>query len=167
MTSSEKFLEEIEADQAKTGRKFPYIRILRQPISLKMDGLGSYIERMRGLKGVIGKDSILMNKSIPISLQYQIEILSRDNISAETMLVESIFFLIENPILSITLPGMNKSVDFPLLIKELDDVTELSEFSEKGKVYRYILVCEVQEARIFAQSELNYIKKAEIAIKEV
>lgn len=168
MSNSEKFLEDIEVDQSKTKRKFPYIRLMRQPITFKDDGLGSLVERLRGIKGVPGRGNIMtMTKSIPINLQYQIEVLSRDNISAEGLLVDLIFFLVENPILSIKLGNVEKPIDFPILLKELEDVTELSEFSEKGKLYRYILVCEIQEARIFAQSEVKYISKPEIIIKEV
>lgn len=91
-------------------------------------------------------NAILTNYELTFDIEYQIDVWSDRRSECDDLFSELLLFLLREPNINITDINTNITYDFPLQITETNTSVELSEFSEKGNLYRQVITIKVPNA---------------------
>ena len=91
-----------------------------------------------------------MTKAISMDISYQIDIWANTRVECDQIYEELLFYMQLEPNLSIEIPTQGQQ-DFALALTDVDMATEVTSFAEQGRLYRYTLTYELQDANIFLQ----------------
>lgn len=112
---------------------------------------------------VIKEEEPLLEKTLPINPQYQIDIVSDRRVEVDGIWRELVMFLYTNPLLEVEFGGKTPFVEsFPLKIMDTDNTTDIEDFSNTGRIYRQTLTVEIPQAQLFFLDSADLIKNIPI-----
>lgn len=94
-------------------------------------------------------------QTLPVILNYNIDIWARERFVLDQMISELVFYLTEEPNLYIPVTDVDCPYIFTMRITGNEDNTDITEFDERQKLYRMTLLVEVPEARLFRERPEN------------
>ena len=99
--------------------------------------------------------------SIPVSLNYQLDIWAGTDIDRDDLLKELLYFLILYPDIYIEYEG--QKFEFPTIVGSPDDITDISGFEVTGDLYRISIPLEVPDARLLFNQDTKLCKYIDIS----
>ena len=90
---------------------------------------------------------------IPVELQYNLEIYTKDYEEGDEYLRNYLFKLINNPVIKINIPYNNANIEHIANIRVLDTVSDTSSISERlfpGQFTKWTIQLEIQDAFLFS-----------------
>ena len=120
-------------------------------------------DRGRSCSKVIG-DSRLINYEVSFNLEYQIDIWSDRRSECDDLFTELLLFFMQEASLSIYDPNEEINYTFPIQITETNTNVELSEFNEKGNLYRQVITLTIPNATVFFPKKRNVAKVRELKV---
>lgn len=106
----------------------------------------------------------LLTQSLPMDVVYQIDIWSVERVHADSIYSELLFYLIDQPNLSIDLPNLCRE-DFAMTITDTQSEIDMESFKDRGRLYRNTITLE-GTVRVYRQQELD-IKTVEFSLDEL
>lgn len=125
--------------------KLPLIGLWRIENTLETDRR-NYAEFKRGFRHDVVNNEIIRIKSINLPLTYQLDIIAGSHKDCDDLLVDTILYLTENPIITFNRNGI--SFSFQVDLMDLSISTDYGSFSEAGSLYNQTLTVMVPESRI-------------------
>lgn len=157
----EQLVEKVEGITVKENKKskYPCIRVRRIPknwLSKSPDSSSRVHKQVLKVQGLDFKE-----RGISIDIEYEIEVISTDIKTAEDLLTSLMFFILDKPNVEVEFGEGNKRI-CPLIIKDIEEVTELSDFSDKGELRRYIVLCGMDNVSLVKQEEVKLILTSDV-----
>lgn len=100
--------------------------------------------------------------TMQIPLNYQIDIWATSDIDRDDLFTELMYFLTLYP--NVTIEYQGRQYTFPIHLEAADDVTDISNFSESGALYRISIPCRLPDARLFFYKDAKAVKQVDIAL---
>lgn len=145
--------------------KLPLISIYREDFNIKPARF-NIGQRMRG-SSIVSKteddSEIKAIQDIPLDISYQIDIWTRRKEDIDIIVPEVVFWLVDNPNISIDVDGIDHEIEFPLVLDEdVSDNTDIMSFENKGRIFRITLSANITDARIFAFKDVKTVLTTDI-----
>ena len=74
---------------------------------------------------------------------------------------------IVNPTLYLTLEEFEEPVRFSLRVEDTQNNTDISDFSSRGRIYRYTMNCVIDDARMFFKETDKIVKTVPVTIDTI
>ncbi|AMM44840.1 hypothetical protein SP15_041 [Bacillus phage SP-15] len=147
--------------------KLPAISIYRSQTSIATQ-ISSFPDLNRGRRlnyHTDAKADVYNARSIPMRLEYTVEFWSKEKRVLNELTEQIVFWLFRKPELTIKVPMSAEAQDFTIQVSEdIVDNTELSEFGDKGRLYRSTLTLIIDSARIFNVYEKKTVLLVDVDI---
>ncbi len=102
--------------------------------------------------------SITKLQSLPIRMDYQIDVTDNNRTRINGIVKELLFWLYREPILTIKDPYTENNFDFNLLIEGgIQDTSDLMSFADRGRIYRNTFNLNIANARLFMSSNTKTV----------
>ena len=103
-------------------------------------------------------DKYRLSQTIPVNINYQIDIWAQLRTIADDIFRELVFYLMHFPNLYVDIPSSDNPVVFSLQLTDVDNSTDY-EFDDTNTIHRYTLTYEVPHAQIFMEPKpVPYVK---------
>lgn len=144
--------------------KLPLISFYRtnNPVNTEMFGNDSLNRRGRF---VIPLESSV--KVLPINIFYQIDIWSDRREEVDDIWRELIQFFLEEPEIDVQFEGLGEYESFPLKIVDTDNTSDITAFSDRGRLYRQTINMEVPQAKLLFLEGKNLVKSIPIRMVDL
>lgn len=97
-------------------------------------------------------------RSVPVTIQYQLDLWAQSQVVLDQMIQEVIFWLVGNPIVKVEVPSVGYQVDFSIMLEDdIVDNTDIQSFEEGGRIYRKTLSLMTQSARLFSFHDIKTV----------
>lgn len=150
-----------DKNQGNGNIQLPLIGIWRIENTLDSD-TSKFVEFNQGKRmGESFQDTSIMQmiKGINIPLTYQFDILASNLKDCDDLLVDTIVYLKENPIIQFNKHDID--FDFAVQLMDLSISTDFGSFSETGVIHSHTLTIQVPEARIIYSKDKKVFKEIE------
>lgn len=153
----------------------PFIGIYRLPdLNINLDIYNDSFIR-RGYHGKTTDSNIeFPNQTVamyglPVTLQYQIDVYAQKRDVCDGITTELMIFLKQNPYVNVQIMDMGEVCqEFNFDLEEsVVDNTEISEFSENGRLYRLTLTSNITDAVIYKIDRYNKVDKIYITFHDM
>ena len=126
--------------------------------------LGAYETDSATKKGRFDPHLSSRVKTFPITMLYQIDIWSDRKVEVDGIWRELVHFLYVDPVLQVPLEGLSLPEDFTLRLLDTDDTSDVSEFSDRGRLYRQTLNIEIANAKLLFTSEVPLVESIPVRV---
>lgn len=99
---------------------------------------------------------LIMTKAIPVDLTYQIDIWSSDRETLDHVYHDLVFTLLVRPNIKVDMHNQLSNKIFALRLTGEQYSTDISQFNQSNRLYRYSLTYQVNDARLLYNEELSY-----------
>lgn len=155
------------AELNKGDVKVPLLSIYRENYTLNRDNFNMMRTR-RGRKTEYvnsEKSGVRMVKSLPIRIDYVLDVWAKEREVVDKMVAELLFWLVENPMITITIPNTtDMTQDFKLTIEDMTDNSDVMSFEERGRIYRVSIPFYIDQAQLYATEDLKTAKTLDIEL---
>jgi len=100
--------------------------------------------------------------SMQVSLSYQLDLWTDNDIDRDDLLKEILYFLVKYP--NITIRYQDQNFVFPIQIGIPDDITDISRFEDTGDIYRMSIPLSVPDARFMFYDDVKKLKYINIEL---
>lgn len=114
-------------------------------------------------RGRMVKDETRVS-SYPINITYQIDIWSDKRVEVDDIWRELVHFFYIDPEVSVKFDGIDEKEDFPLMLLDTDNTTDVTNFSESGRLYRQTISTEINQAKMMFVDDYKPIKHLDIRL---
>lgn len=89
-------------------------------------------------------------KAIPVELTYQVDLWASRRSIVDKLFEEIIFFLSEEPWIYVDIPGALEEMRFALRMMDVENMNDISSFTNTGRLYRKVLTYKTSSTRLFS-----------------
>lgn len=139
-------------DKGKNVPKLPAMSFYRSQTSVSTPLLNTPARQIgRKLNFTNPEETSVFNgRTIPLRLEYMLELWSKEKSVLNDLIGQMLFYLYRKPNLEIQIPKSQETQVFSIAVDEnIMDNTEVSEFDDKGKLYRATLTLIIDDAQLF------------------
>lgn len=114
----------------------------------------TWANELSGRRGSFDKTSTgKMIKNFPVELRYQIDLVSNRREECDDLFRETIQFILEDNYLNVpfNFGDDTKYYEFAIRLEDTDNLTEQSEFSDKGRLYKQIITVSLQAQFLYTE----------------
>ena len=149
-------VEYTPVDEFPETPKYPLVTVYRLESPPNLAEWFSFSEKNSGYSVRRNTDNKPVRlRKLSFSLQYQVDIYSDDRHSLDDLYVELLFFLLENPKLSVTFPyDGSETFSAYAVVDSVVNNTDLTQEEERGRRYRYTITLNVVDAAVFKERDV-------------
>ena len=146
------FLAQLTKDKVN----FPAITITRGPVQLVTETRNQVAYRKGDSVRLNPDHTITKVKHFPMRIQWSINVYTVDRYSCDEIIRELVFYLMTYPSLEVQVPyGADIPQNFDLFIEnEIEDNSDLSQFSETGEYFRETITVFTDNAHMFSTGKV-------------
>jgi hypothetical protein len=118
---------------------------------------------------VIVEEQNLREQTVPININYQIDILSDKRVEVDGIWRELVMYLYTRPNLAVKFLFDEEEYveEFPIKMMETDNTTDIEDFNDKGRLYRQTLNIEIPQAKLIFDRTVSIVEEIPIHIVEL
>lgn len=159
------FKRKSEINQGKV--EFPLISLYRENYTISFENFnfrqlrrGQEIQYMNDDKSIVQ-----MVESLPLRIDYQLDVWAEDRKLVDKMVCELLFFMLTHRTVNITVPGTDKEFTFDFQLEDISDNSDIMSFEERGRVYRVTIPFYFDNAHIFMLDNLDTVLDIDISVE--
>lgn len=149
--------------------KLPLLSLYRPQYSVNLRYMNRNTMVRRGRRTAYdteeSKESLNYTTSVPVYLEYQLDIWAMSQEDLDDILRDLLFFLYDKPKISVTNPLDNKQYYFNLYFEQdLIDNTDVMSQENVGRIFRATIPLRVDEAILFAVRDIKTVLESPVYI---
>lgn len=131
----------------------PLISIYRLSNPIDLEDYNMY-EAFVGKRLKVDDDTFLLEKSLSMTINYQLDIWTQWRSHADGIFREVVYYLLRYPNLEVKIPEFQGAISrFALRYLDMDQPTDYDSFEDKNTIHRYTLNYEVPRAKLFYKGQ--------------
>lgn len=146
--------------------KLPMISFWRTSNNLVSETGGNFRAKTKGRIFSKDKSALLANeyREIEIAIDYQLSIWSATRRECDDIFREVVMLLLtDDPHIPVYIPGMESPEYFDIVVTDTDTSLNLSDFDDKGRLYRQIINIELPDARLVFNRKSSLVKDVTVS----
>ena len=142
----------------------PLITLYRTNNTFNFEQFGNDSHTRRGRYVLPSEERI---KAFPVNIYYQMDIYSDKRVEVDDIWREIIQFFYTDPEIDVHFEGLEIPYKYVVWLVDTDNTTDVSSFSDKGRIHRQTINLEVRQAQMLFTKYLKAVREIPLRMVEI